>query len=111
MIFDGYPTPGFKSGQDYPDIDVIFSKSISADDKIKAMLQKAANCRIIVVVSDDKEIIFFARSYGAKALGVEEFIKPAMPTFSKLKKDLVKPELTYSQIDRINRELKDLWLK
>ncbi len=120
VIFDGYPAPGFKSGYACPDIDIIFSRSVSADENIKAMLEKTTNRRVVVVVSDDKEIKFFTRSCGAKAIGVEEFVESAIPDASDLirkgklnmqKSDSVKPELTYAQIDKINKELKNLWLK
>ena len=120
VIFDGYPAPSFKSGYDCPGIDVVFSKGITADQKIKAMLEKATNCRVVIVVSDDNEIKFFARSYRAKAMGIEEFVKSAIPDASDVsrkgklktqKSDLLKPELTYVQISKINKELKSLWLK
>jgi predicted RNA-binding protein with PIN domain len=120
VIFDGYPAPSFKFGYDYSDIDAIFSKGITADEKIKVMLEKATNCRVIVVVSDDRQIKFFAKACRAKAIGVEEFVKSAIPDVNGLshkgklktqKSNLVKPELTYVQIDKINKELKKLWLK
>ena len=120
VIFDGYPSPGFRSGYDCPGIDVLFSKGITADEKIKAMLEKTANCRVVVVVSDDRQIKFFTRSCGARAVGVEEFFESAIPDASDVrckgklktqKSDLLKPELTYVQISKINKELKSLWLK
>lgn len=68
-----------------------------------------------MVVSDDKEIMFFAKIYGAKPMAVEEFISPV----SKHRADSInnspendsKQELNYSQIDEINKELRRIWLK
>ena len=120
LVFDGYPPDIYKTRYAYPGIDVIFSKSLTADEKIKAMLEKALNCRVIVVVSDDKEIKFFARATGARATGIEEFINSAVPDITALdrkknfktpKSESLKPELTYVQINKINKELKNLWLK
>ena len=120
VVFDGYPPNISKTRYTYPDIDVVFSKSLTADDKIKAMLEKAVNPRVVVVVSDDRQIKFFASSTGARATGIEEFINSAIPDTTALdrkgkfktpKSESLKPELTYVQINKINKELRNLWLK
>jgi predicted RNA-binding protein with PIN domain len=120
VIFDGYPPAVFKAGYDYPQAEIIFSRDSSADDMIMAILEKAMNCRVIVVVSDDKQIKFFAKAYRAKAIGIEEFLKPTIPEarlisrkkkFKTKKADLLKPELSCSQITKINKELESLWLR
>ncbi len=117
VVFDGYSAAVLESRCNYSGIDIVFSKDISADEKIKAMLEKAANPRLLIVVSDDKEVKFFARSAGAKAAGVEEFIaakttqRGALRPKGKLRSGLLKPELTYVEMSKINRELRDLWLK
>lgn len=85
-----------------------------------AILEKTINCRVVVVVSDDKQIKFFAKAHRAKVIGVEEFIKSAIPDtglishkkkFKTKKADLLKPELSYSHITKINKELESLWLR
>jgi len=107
IVFDGYPDNGPSSGG-FNNTNIIFSRRQSADERIKAILERAAGARNIVVVSDDKQIKFFARSLGARALAVEEFIG------QKKKKRRVaqplEPELKPSQIYSINRELKKLWM-
>ncbi len=73
------------------------------------MVETSKDPKNIAVVSDDREIIFFIKSVGASAIGVEEFINPEGNP--QKKEDLIKTELNYSQISKINQELKALWLK
>jgi hypothetical protein len=89
---------------------VIFSRGEVADDRIKKILQDLPNPKNAVVVSDDKEIRFFAKSLRANVIGVKEFIglKAKVP---QDKRDALKPELTYSQMHKINQELRKIWLK
>ena len=110
IIFDGYPrTPELvKSPAD--NMEIIFSRKVSADETIKRLLEKAAGVKDIVVVSDDKEIIGFSRLIGARPLSVKDFIR------RKDKLDLfrtreLKPELTYTQMHKINQELRKIWLE
>lgn len=110
LVFDGYP-PSYSSDYNDTGTDVIFSRKISADEKIKMLLEESGNRKNIAVVSDDKDIKFFAKSSGAKPMGVEEFIGCRKQGNSKKEKDLINPELNYSQMEQINRELKALWLK
>lgn len=111
MVFDGYPPADFRPAKDFCGIEVIFSRDVSADEKIKAMLEKAKDCRQIIVVSDDREIKFFARTSHAKSLGIGDFIKAGNPDVKTRKSDSLKPELSYTQISKINQELENLWLK
>lgn len=111
VVFDGYPvSPCVK--QNYADINIIFSKEKTADEAIKITVEQAANPKNTAVISDDREIKFFVKSVGAKSVSVEEFINP--PTLRRLPKgaaDALKPDLNYTQIDKINKELKKLWLE
>ena len=73
IVFDGYP------GQDLDNagkgnIMVIFSRRESADERIKKLVELIPNPKNVVVVSDDKEIGFFAKSCRAKLESVEDFI-------------------------------------
>ena len=116
VVFDGYPAVAAGSTNSQEDMEVIYSKDQTADAAIKTMLERMQNPRIAVVVSDDKEIKFFARASGARPIGIEEFMKPVdglirKGKFKSGKDDLVKPELNYSQVSRINKELKNIWLK
>lgn len=89
-------------------MNIIFSQRISADEKIKMLIEESGQRKNMAVVSDDNDIKFFVKSFGARSVGVEEFINPKK--HENLKKDLLKPELTYSQMDKINRELRKIWL-
>lgn len=108
MVFDGYPDSRYLNHQTY--IEVIFTREGSADERIRRIVEESNNAKNIVLVSDDKEIRLFAKSYGAKIQGIEEFIS-GKEKFQKNKKDMLKPELTYSQMHKINQELRRIWLK
>lgn len=109
VVFDGYFNPPGKTIEE-TGIDVVFSRRETADEKIKKIFESRGNPKNIVVVSDDKEIKFFVKSAGGRSLGIEEFINRKEKLQSR-KRDLLKPELTYSQIYQINQELKKIWLK
>ena len=109
VVFDGYPKVSAQN-LEKTDINVVFSREETADARIKRMVETSKNPKNIVVVSDDREIKFFIKSIGARSIGVEEFINPEEKPQRK-KEDLIKPELNFSQISKINQELKALWLK
>jgi len=108
VVFDGYQDNRYPNSD--TKIEVIFSRKESADEKIKRMVAESGNVKNIVVVSDDKEIKFFARSYGAFVQGIEEFLNIKEKAKEK-KEDSFKPELTYSEMHKINTELRRIWLK
>ena len=108
VVFDGYPDSRYPNPD--TEIEVIFSRKESADEKIKRMVAESGNVKNIVVVSDDKEIKFFSRSSGALVQGIEEFLK-LKEKIKEKKEDLFKPELTYSEMHKINQELRNIWLK
>jgi len=109
VVFDGYPGAGeFK--QDYADAEVIFSGKETADDKVKKIIEASGNCKNIVVVTDDKEFRFFVKAAGCRIMGVEEFIN-RKDRLHIQEEGFLKTELNYSQIDKINQELKKIWLK
>ncbi|MFA5275826.1 MAG: NYN domain-containing protein [Candidatus Omnitrophota bacterium] len=105
IIFDGYPDAALESSDE-----VIFSGDISADEKIIKLLEKSAQRKDTIVVSDDRELRFLVRSLGAKVLGVEDFISPEEKT-AKKKRVEIEPELSFIQKDAINKELRNIWLK
>lgn len=112
IVFDGKAevvSPKMKT-----DIRVIFSKSESADDVIKRMIEKASNPRQYVVVSDDKAVAFYCRSIGAKWLEVKDFIANTGLKKTPRKKSCYKPELKELPediADKITEDLKKLWVK
>ena len=90
--------------------EVIFTSDTNADERIKKIVKESRNPRRIVVVSDDKEIQFAIRSYGAHVTSVSEFIQKGNPSV-KIPQNPPKIELSYQQIAKINQELKQIWLK
>lgn len=91
--------------------EVIFtSNNTNADERIKKIVKESRNPKTIVVVSDDREIQFTIRSYGAQIMTVAEFIQKGNPSL-KIPQNPPKIELTYQEIAKINRELKQVWLK
>jgi predicted RNA-binding protein with PIN domain len=108
VVFDGY-AGGFNAKD--CDIEVIFSQEQTADEKIKKIIQSRGSTRNAVVISDDKEIKYFVRSSGMKAVGVEEFIRHKKRKSSFVGDESLKPELTYSAMHKINQELRQIWLR
>lgn len=97
---------------DEPDITVIFSRKVSADEKINLLIEETANRKIIIVVSDDREIQYSVKSLGAQVLGVDEFFAAAQNRpVNTGKSEPAKTELNFSQMQKINEELRRLWLK
>lgn|GEM_PF-4425592 len=95
---------------------MIFSGNKSADSVIKQLLEKAVHPSEVIVVSDDREVGFFARQSRARALGVDAFIvshQEARRTLQAAEEDTEskKCELSRDEEERINRELRERWLK
>lgn len=111
IVFDGQK--GVSSPpQQNSEIKVIFTKNISADEKIKKMVEKG-DAKQMVVVSDDKEIKFCVRNLGAKVLSVKEFIEKGLPNRRPTGKKMISPQEKKlpSQTKEITQELERLWLK
>lgn len=114
VVFDGYSAE-FESKCLSSGIDVVFSREETADDKIKRIIDISANLKNIVVVSDDREIVSFAKYAGCKTMAVPEFMGKLAVSDERKKEDskeknLSKQDLNYSQVSKINEELKKLWL-
>ena len=108
MVFDGYPPMPFERNKG--DIEVVFSRGQSADEKIKKIVESNPRRKDIVVVSDDKEIIYAVKLSGARALTVAEFITEK-EFKAQGQSQVIKPELSFTEMDKINKELKEIWLK
>ncbi|MEK6727302.1 MAG: NYN domain-containing protein [Candidatus Omnitrophota bacterium] len=110
VVFDGYPdlrmAPFDESG-----IRVIFSRKVSADEKIKMLVEETANRKNIIAVSDDKEIKFMVKSLRAQVLGVDEFFSVKEKAKNVRKEEMIEAGLNYTQMQKINEELSRLWLK
>jgi len=110
VVFDGYPAPiTFREGGD---ISVVFSRRISADEKIKRMVEVSAGRSSIIVVTDDGEIKCAVRVLGARVQGIEEFVRSKVrPAGSASDKEQPKDLPSHIQMQRINEELRKLWLE
>ncbi|MBU1044696.1 MAG: NYN domain-containing protein [Candidatus Omnitrophica bacterium] len=111
LVFDGQAdvsSPQFKS-----QVIVIFSKGESADEKIKRMVERSKNPKRIVVVTDDKEIMFCCRSIGATVSSVRDFINSSYRAkqADSVSEQEDKPELDSAIAMRITEDLKNIWLK
>lgn len=111
VVFDGYSAEIESLCADR-EIKVIFSREVTADEKIKKIIDYSGNLRNIVVVSEDKEIVYFAKYAGCKPMGINEFIgiSDAPRKINIKEKNLPKQDLNYNQIKKINDELKKIWL-
>ena len=109
VVFDGYSDSSLDNLKGN-NLNIIFSCNQSADERIKKILELSDNAKNVVVVSDDKEIIFFAKGFRARAMSVEEFIengiKPKM-----IRRDLGESKIGFNAMQKINEELRKLWLK
>lgn len=110
IVFDGYPGTAQIKDEPAPNIQVIFSRKETADQAIKRILEKAANIKNIFTVSDDKEIKIFTRLTGARSLSVKDFIC-RKDKISHRQAISLKPELSYTQMHKINQELRKIWLE
>ncbi len=112
VVFDGYPPRDWDPKEWGTNLRVIFSRKISADDKIKMIVEESANRGNIVVVSDDKEVRFMAKALGASCLGVSGFIgaKDNARSHGHHSAGNLKEELTYIQMSKINQELFKRWI-
>ncbi len=108
VVFDGYPGLEEECVSNTT-VNVVFSRSQTADERIKIIAEKFANPKNTITVSDDKELRLCVRSFKGRVLGVEEFICSKEARESR--DDEIKAELSFSQKDRIDQELKKLWLK
>ena len=108
IVFDGYPDAFCQSGSGSDE--VIFSFDISADEKIIKLIEKSIRRKDTIVVTDDRELRFLARSLGVNVIGVEDFIRPKEKD-GKRKKEEAETELTFTQKHDIDEELKKIWLK
>ena len=112
VVFDGYPPYAYQ--QDHSRR-VIFSGDESADEYIKRVIEKAGNARTLVVVSDDKEIVFCAKAYRAQSCSGDEFFS-ALQDAARTRQESLRCQenerkIGYSQMQKINKEMREKWLK
>jgi len=111
IVFDGYPPSG-GINEEGEGINIIFSRKISADEKIKMLIEERADRKCMVIVSDDRELILTSGSLGAKVMGVAEFFGTKEKALLKAKREESQEAgLNYSQQHKITEELKKIWLE
>ena len=88
---------------------VVFSGEKEADETIEQTVLKAANKKKYVVVTDDRKVQFSVKAAGASIWTVAEFKNKGMK--GRVKKKTSGPKLSSSQMESINAELRDIWLK
>lgn len=108
IIFDGYQDAS-SNNLDEPNFKVIFSRRESADNRIKKIIELTSNPKNVIVVSDDKEIKYYVKSCKAKTVSVVDFLC-SKKILAVEKAGRLEPEITYSQMHKINEELKKIWL-
>ncbi len=113
VVFDGYPPSRGQPLDLPPYLRVRFSMDVSADEVIRELIERSGMKRSLVVVSADKEVVFFARAHKAQVRAPEEFLSPERRRGCRpgSAQDQGGQEITYSQMDEINRELRGKWLK
>lgn len=115
IVFDGQPGVW---GQPSPGaLKVRFTSNGSADDYIKQTIERDADAKNAVVVSDDGEIACYVRKLGARVLSVQEFWASASgPRGARKGKRGASADgrpgkhITRVTQNAINRELKDFWI-
>lgn len=102
IVFDGFPS----SLDIYRErkIKIIFSHEITADEKIKKILENKKNKNKIYVVTDDREIGEFTRILGGNIFKVKEFMDIVSP-IEKQEKPNNSKILNYKTKIEIEKEL------
>ena len=115
VVFDGNKG-NFYGGANLPSLEVIFSGDMSADDKIRRLVEKSANPKNIVVVTNDREIQFSVRQLKAQVKTIDGFLEK-FNQLQRLRPKAGKGSFTdekiiaYSLEEKITEEMKRIWLK
>ena len=112
LVFDGYPP----RAEDIPSghgLLCVFSRTKEADELIKKIVEDSTSPRNIIVVSDDKEVQLTSRFLHAQICNVEEFIcgKQDNKSATEVKLAAVDFKLSYTKMQKINAELRKIWLE
>jgi predicted RNA-binding protein with PIN domain len=108
VFFDGYPPPGV--GAAPGGVSVVFSGETTADDKIQQLAGRCRNPKVLIVVTDDRDLRRSVKGCGAKVMAVDEFMRKGMDS-AQPSSAALKPGLAVTEAMKITTELKRLWLK
>ena len=117
VIFDG--KSGIVGSHRSHSVEVFFTTQEPADNKIKRLVTQAANKRQIVVVTNDRDIIYYVRPLGAQILSVQDFLNKCQAKEKRTagakavshRPDDERKYISASLEHEITSELKGIWLK
>jgi predicted RNA-binding protein with PIN domain len=102
IVFDGSVPGDFHKQSLHAPVHVLYSFPLSADNKIKNMIEQSKNRSKLVIITSDREILSFAKNYSCQTYSSKyfaNFLKETDPIVTE-KSDTV---LTPSQVNE--------WLK
>ncbi|MBP9854428.1 MAG: NYN domain-containing protein [Candidatus Omnitrophica bacterium] len=108
LVFDG--RRGRSAPIESTVVNIIHTLDETADDWIKRNVQQSANSKNFIVVTDDRDIQYSVRAAGAKLCSVKEFLARFSGSAPRNSSSFSK-EIGQSTVEKINEELKSLWLK
>ncbi len=113
VVYDGVAGM-FSEGGRPAGIKVVFSQDGSADDTIKALVDRARHKNDIVVVSDDRSLRYYVRALGARVLGVKAFLgqgRAAPPGRTGTGGMSAGKHIPKTLESKITREMHEVWVK
>lgn len=112
LVFDGYPAANYQIPEE-DNLTCIFSHNLEADELIKRWVERSVNPKTVVVVSDDKQVRMMAQILHAEVCAVDEFIgvKHCKSHGALGQSTPEEAKLNYSQMHKINDELRKKWLE
>lgn len=107
VVFDGF-SPQVRFAQ--RSIKIIYSCDITADEKIRKIIENKKNKKQTFVVSDDRQIREFTKILGGNPLKVGEFFEIVYPIEKKSQKEKIdKEKIDYSIKLKIEKELENFY--
>jgi predicted RNA-binding protein with PIN domain len=61
IVFDGIAPDNYRKGPSHAPIHVVYSSPLTADAKIKQMIEHSKNRSLLVIISSDREILRYAQ--------------------------------------------------
>jgi len=111
LVFDGYPPPGEVFAQSSQAF-FVFSRKISADEKIEKLIAESADKKNIIVVTDDRQVQFMAKSMHASVCAVAQFSgQKEASRRSQVLESAIETKVSFSNMQKINAEFREKWLK
>lgn len=110
VVFDGLASPSVTNPP--KGVHSVFSGTVSADDKIRKILETKKTGQPVTVVSDDRQVRMTARLLGKQFASTGDFLNLIDPL---PKKETAKPaqgkSMSYRNLLRIEKELREFYEK